>query len=69
MPGNSAAREFWRRAIARISGGNFAEVEVTQGWWHGTVQALIRNAVLLRHGLEVPDGLLIKSNGHGLLQL
>ncbi|HSI48274.1 MAG TPA: hypothetical protein VLA61_08400 [Ideonella sp.] len=38
MPGNAAAREFWRHAIATVTRGAFAEIEVTQGWWQGTVQ-------------------------------
>lgn len=38
MPGNAAARQFWRRVAATVSRGDFAEVEVTQGWWQGTVQ-------------------------------
>jgi predicted acetyltransferase len=38
MPANAAAREFWRRVIASVSAGRFVEVEVTQGWWLGTVQ-------------------------------
>jgi predicted acetyltransferase len=38
MPGNTAAREFWRRVVASVTDGSYAEVEVTQGWWQGTVQ-------------------------------
>lgn len=38
MPGNAAARQFWRRVAATVTRGNFAEVEVTQGGWQGTVQ-------------------------------
>ncbi len=38
MPGNVAARQFWRRVIATVTQGRFDEVEVTQGWWQGTVQ-------------------------------
>jgi len=38
IPGNTAAREFWRRVVARVTGGGFSEVEVTEGWWQGTVQ-------------------------------
>jgi predicted acetyltransferase len=38
MPGNAAARQFWRSVVSRVTQGSFAEVEVTQGWWQGTVQ-------------------------------
>ena len=38
MPGNVAARDFWRAVVARLTRGSFTEVEVTQGWWQGTVQ-------------------------------
>jgi predicted acetyltransferase len=38
MPANLAAQAFWRRVIARITDGQFTEVEVTQGWWQGVVQ-------------------------------
>lgn len=38
MPGNAAARQFWRRVAATVTRGDFAEVEVTQGGWQGTVQ-------------------------------
>lgn len=38
MPANAAARQFWRRVVAIVTQGHFAEVEVTQGWWQGTVQ-------------------------------
>ena len=38
MPGNTAACQFWRRVAAIVTQGHFAEVEVTQGWWRGTVQ-------------------------------
>lgn len=38
MPGNAAARQFWRRVVAIVTQGHFAEVEVTQGWWQGSVQ-------------------------------
>ena len=44
MPSNPAAREFWRRVIARFTQGSFVEVEVTQGWWQGTVQRFIVEA-------------------------
>ena len=38
MPGNAAARQFWRRVVAIATQDHFSEVEVTQGWWQGTVQ-------------------------------
>jgi predicted acetyltransferase len=38
MPANAAARQFWRSVVAHVTNGSFAEVEVTQGWWQGTVQ-------------------------------
>lgn len=41
MPGNLAARAFWRSVISRLTAGNFSEVEVTQGWWRGTVQRFV----------------------------
>ena len=41
MPGNVAARTFWRAVLARLAPGNFSEVEVTQGWWQGTVQRFV----------------------------
>lgn len=41
MPGNVAARDFWPAAVARLTAGNFSEVEVTGGWWQGTVQRFV----------------------------
>ena len=38
MPANLAAQAFWRQVIGQVTGGNFVEVQVTQGWWHGVVQ-------------------------------
>ncbi len=38
MPKNLAARAFWRKLIAEITGGRYVEVEVAQGWWQGVVQ-------------------------------
>jgi len=38
IPGNAAARAFWRRVIAELSPTGFTEQEVTEGWWRGTVQ-------------------------------
>ena len=40
MPGNVAARTFWRAILSRLAGG-FSEVEVTEGWWQGTVQRFV----------------------------
>ena len=41
MPANDAARSFWRAVISRVTAGNFSEVQVTQGWWQGTVQRFV----------------------------
>lgn len=38
VPGNVAARHFWRKVAAEVTGGRYVEVEVTEGWWQGTVQ-------------------------------
>lgn len=38
MPGNVAAYDFWRKVIGEITAGNFAELQVTEGWWRGVVQ-------------------------------
>ena len=38
MPANTPAQGFWRRVIAGTTGGQFSEVQVTQGWWQGVVQ-------------------------------
>ena len=38
MPANLPAQAFWRKVIGRVTGGNFVEVRVTQGWWRGVVQ-------------------------------
>lgn len=38
MPGNTAARQFWRSVVGNLTRGNFVEVAITQGWWKGTVQ-------------------------------
>jgi predicted acetyltransferase len=38
MPGNVAARQFWRSVVTTVTQGHFSEVEVTEGWWQGTVQ-------------------------------
>ena len=41
IPENRAAREFWRPVISRLTGGRLSEVEVTEGWWQGTVQRFV----------------------------
>lgn len=41
MSGNTAARSFWRAAVERLSSGKFSEIEVTEGWWLGTVQRFV----------------------------
>jgi predicted acetyltransferase len=38
MPGNTVARHFWRNVVSQVTGTRFVEVEVTEGWWNGTVQ-------------------------------
>ena len=38
MPTNRQAQAFWRKVIAELTGGEFTEVQVTQGWWQGVVQ-------------------------------
>ena len=39
LPANTAALAFWRSVIAGLTTGKFAEVQVTEGWWQGTVQS------------------------------
>lgn len=38
MPANAAARVFWRSVIGTLTEGQYSEVEVTEGWWQGSVQ-------------------------------
>ncbi len=38
MPSNVGARAFWRKVISEQTRGEFVEVQVTEGWWHGQVQ-------------------------------
>lgn len=38
MPANLGALAFWRKVIAEVTHGDFRELQVTQGWWHGVVQ-------------------------------
>ena len=45
MAANLEAQAFWRKVIAKLTAGEFTEVQVTQGWWQGVVQQFeIRNA-------------------------
>ena len=41
MPANVAARTFWRAVVSRLTSGTFSQVQVTQGWWQGTVQRFV----------------------------
>jgi predicted acetyltransferase len=38
MPNNVAAQAFWRRVIGKFTGGQYEEVQITQGWWQGVLQ-------------------------------
>ena len=38
MPANLNAQAFWRKVIGSVTGGNYTEVQVTEGWWKGVVQ-------------------------------
>ena len=38
MPENHRAQAFWRHTIAKLTGGSYEEVQVTEGWWRGVVQ-------------------------------
>lgn len=38
MPANHAAQAFWRKVIGDLTGGEYTEVQVTEGWWQGVVQ-------------------------------
>jgi predicted acetyltransferase len=38
MYANLAAQAFWRSVVAEVTGGEYVEVEVTEGWWTGVVQ-------------------------------
>jgi len=35
---NLAAQAFWRSVVAGATGGEYVELEVTDGWWQGVVQ-------------------------------
>lgn len=42
MPGNPAARQFWRRVIEAHTGGRFEELELREpGRWQGSVQRFV----------------------------
>ena len=38
IAGNTAAHSFWRQVIGELTGGQFTELQVTEGWWQGVVQ-------------------------------
>ena len=38
MASNVAAQAFWRKVIGAHTRGEYLEVQVTEGWWQGTVQ-------------------------------
>jgi predicted acetyltransferase len=38
MPGNALATAFWRAVVGELTGGQFKELQVTEGWWQGLVQ-------------------------------
>jgi predicted acetyltransferase len=38
MPGNHAAYAFWHAVLAEVTGGDFTELQVTEGWWQGVAQ-------------------------------
>ena len=38
MAGNTTAYLFWRRVIREVTGGQFTELQITEGWWQGVVQ-------------------------------
>lgn len=38
MPDNSGAQAFWRRVIGGLTGGDFRELQVSEGRWQGLVQ-------------------------------
>ena len=38
IAGNCAAHSFWRQVIGELTGGQFTELQVTEGWWQGVVQ-------------------------------
>jgi predicted acetyltransferase len=38
IAGNTGAYSFWRQVVGEITGGQFTELQVTEGWWQGVVQ-------------------------------
>ena len=38
IPGNNSARSFWRQVIADATAGQYQELQLTEGWWQGSVQ-------------------------------
>ena len=38
IAGNTAAHSFWHQVIGELTGGQFTELQVTEGWWQGVVQ-------------------------------
>ena len=38
VPANVAAQAFWRGVVGAQTGGDYVEVQVTEGWWQGVVQ-------------------------------
>lgn len=45
IAGNKVAYAFWRKVIGEVTGGQFTELQVTEGWWQGVVQQFeVRNA-------------------------
>ena len=38
IAGNTGASAFWRQVIGEVTGGQFTELQVTEGWWLGIVQ-------------------------------
>ena len=38
IPDNHGSEASWRQVIGELTGGQFTEVQVTEGWWQGVVQ-------------------------------
>lgn len=41
MSANHAARLFWQSVVGKITGEHYAEFQVSEGWWQGSVQRFI----------------------------
>jgi predicted acetyltransferase len=54
MPASAAARVFWRSVIGTATGGQFTEVEVTEGWWQGFVQQFCIGREVLHGDIQPP---------------